>query len=119
MAGDVWIYAEQRDRKLKKVAYELLGAGRTVAEEMGGNLCAVLLGENTRGLAAELGEHGADRVLVAESEDLAWYVWPTPTVPALAAAAKEQRPEVILLGLHLSGKGPGPDWPEKLRRAHG
>jgi hypothetical protein len=36
---------------------------------MGGNLCAVLLGENTCGLAAELGEHGADRVLVAESED--------------------------------------------------
>ncbi len=37
----VWVFAEQRDGKLKSVAYELLSEGRKLADRLGTELCAV------------------------------------------------------------------------------
>jgi electron transfer flavoprotein alpha subunit len=41
---DVWVFAEQREGKTISVAYELLGIGKKLAEELENKLCAVLLG---------------------------------------------------------------------------
>ncbi len=40
----VWVFAEQRDGELQKVALELLGKGREIADKLGVELTALLLG---------------------------------------------------------------------------
>ena len=45
----VWVFAEQRDGKLKSVAYELLTEGRKLADKLGAELSAVCLGHNIEG----------------------------------------------------------------------
>jgi len=57
----VWIFAEQREGMAAPVAYELLGAGRRLANELKTGLSAVLLGSNEE-QAKELIKWGADKV---------------------------------------------------------
>ncbi|RXM59346.1 electron transfer flavoprotein subunit alpha, partial [Clostridium tetani] len=40
----VWVFAEQRDGELQKVSLELLGKGREIADKLGVELTALLLG---------------------------------------------------------------------------
>ncbi|HET6229732.1 MAG TPA: electron transfer flavoprotein subunit alpha/FixB family protein [Longimicrobiaceae bacterium] len=73
MAG-IFAFAESRDGELRKVAHEVVTAARTVADAMGTEVHAVLLGgPGTGAHAAELGQHGADKVFVGESGAFAHY----------------------------------------------
>lgn len=103
MAKGIWVYVEQRDGKLKKVTYELLSAGRKVADSLGEELCAVLPGKGVAGLAAALGEYGADKVFVLESDALEKYTTDA-YASAVAALAKENDPSAILLGCTVTGR---------------
>jgi len=113
MAGDVWTYVEHRDGKVKRIAYELLGAGRRVADRTGGTLSAVLVGAGMAGMAAELAEHDADRVLVVDREDLSQYTT-DGYCSALAEIAGEQGPDVILLGCTAQGRDLAPPLAQRL-----
>ncbi|MCD3209723.1 electron transfer flavoprotein subunit alpha, partial [Clostridium botulinum C] len=66
----VWVFAEQRDGELQKVALELLGKGREIADKLVVELTAVLLGNKIENVANELLSHGADKVIYAEDERL-------------------------------------------------
>ena len=55
----LWVFAEQRDGVVQEVAFELLGEGRALADRLGVELCAVLLGSGIGDCAATLFEHGA------------------------------------------------------------
>ncbi len=57
----IWIFAEQRERKIASVSYELLGAGRKLADELNVDLSAVLFG-SSENEAKELIRWGSDRV---------------------------------------------------------
>jgi len=58
---DVFIFAEQREGKVASVSYELLGAGRRLADKLDTGLSAVLIGATAKE-ATELIKWGADRV---------------------------------------------------------
>ncbi len=58
---DVFIFAEQREGKVASVSYELLGAGRRLADKLNTGLSAVLIGATAKE-ATELIKWGADRV---------------------------------------------------------
>ncbi len=73
MSSDVWIVAEQKEGKLKKVSFELLGIGKKLADKTGGSLSALLLGDGIENLGAELGGYGAGRVFLCDSEVLEYY----------------------------------------------
>ena len=103
----VWVYAEVQDRKIRSVCLELLGAGRRLAEEMQCNLSAVLLGEGVANLAAELFEHGADQVYLAEAPELAYYNHDAYTA-TLHKLVQEHKPSVLLLGATHDGRDLGP-----------
>ena len=63
----VLVYAETRGGELRPVAAEAVSAGRDLAEQLGGELDAFLIGPpGTAEQAAELGRYGAERVFVAE-----------------------------------------------------
>ena len=64
---NVWVFCEQRQGKMMPTTYELISEGRKLADELGVELCGVLLGDNVDGIAKELGGYGADKVYVYNS----------------------------------------------------
>ena len=42
----VWVFCEQRGGELNPTCFELLSEGRKLADELGVNLCGLLLGDN-------------------------------------------------------------------------
>jgi len=65
----VFVIAEQRDGRLKKSTFELLGASAAAGNETH----AILLGDGVAGLANELAHYGATQVHLAESPALKFY----------------------------------------------
>ncbi|MHB8170973.1 MAG: electron transfer flavoprotein subunit alpha/FixB family protein [Thermincolia bacterium] len=94
MAG-IWIFVDQRDGKFKKVVLEMLGEGKKMAQHLGEELTAVVLGKDIEGLSVPLGEYGADKVIVLEDERLGNYTTDAYAV-ALAELVKEYQPTVVL-----------------------
>lgn len=93
---NVWILAEVNHGKLSPTAYELLNAGRTLADVLGEKLCAVLLGSGVEKFAAELFEYGADSVYVCDDAHLANYV-DDVYAKTLAAMIAQYKPNKFLL----------------------
>ena len=56
MAKGVWIVAEQREGAFRKISFELASAARKLADELGEEVSAVLLGSGVEGIAGELGK---------------------------------------------------------------
>ncbi len=103
MAKGVWIIAEQRDGALRKISFELASAARKLADQLGTEVSAVLLGSGIEGLAAQLGKYGVDKVFVGDSPALEPYI----TEAHAAAAAKiikENDPAIVLAGASVQGK---------------
>ncbi|MBL4933378.1 MULTISPECIES: electron transfer flavoprotein subunit alpha/FixB family protein [Clostridium] len=103
----VWVFAEQREGELQKVSLELLGEGRKIADKLGVELTALLIGSNVSGLAEELGTHGADRVLVAEDALLEHYTTDGYT-KVICDLANERKPEILFIGATFIGRDLGP-----------
>ncbi len=78
-----------------KAAQGLAGAGRRLADELGGRLRAVVLGAGAEALAAEVARV-ADSVVVADQAELAEYQ-PETCLTALARLCGETRPRAVLL----------------------
>jgi electron transfer flavoprotein alpha subunit len=97
MASGVMIVAEHRDGKVRKISLELLGLGKKLAGELGGGLSACVIGKGVEGLAPELGKFGAEKVFVCDAEIFGTYS-PDGYAAAVAAAAKQADPALILLG---------------------
>ena len=98
----VWVFAEQRDGRLKSVAYELLAEGRKLADKLGTELSAVCLGHNVEG-AEGLIFHGADRVYLADDPALADHQDDYYTA-ALVDLIREHKPEILLAGATAMGR---------------
>ena len=99
MPQGIWVIAEQKDGKLKKVSLELLSK----AKEMGQEVTALLLGSGVEGLAADMGQYGADKVLVFDADVLKDYSTDAYT-KVICDAVKEGDPSVLLGPATASGK---------------
>ena len=66
----VWVFAEQREGKIKNVAYELLAKGRELADALKAELCAVCFGHSLE-FVERLILYGADKVYLVDSHELA------------------------------------------------
>ena len=69
----VWVFVETWEGKIARVSMELIGKGRELADKLGVELSAVLLGESVEQLAEVLIHNGADRVLLADDPALKHY----------------------------------------------
>lgn len=103
MAKGIWIVVDQREGAIKKVSYELLSEGRKIADQLGEELAAVLLGSGVADQAASLGEYGADKVYVVDNSALANYTTDGYT-NALSTLAGKYEPAAILLGCTVNGR---------------
>ena len=61
----VWVFCEQRDGVILGTGYQLLSEGRKLADDLGVELCGILMGDKVNEMYAKaLGGYGADRVYV-------------------------------------------------------
>lgn len=104
---DIWVFCEQRDGKLMETDFELLSEGRKLADERGVDLVGVLLGDNVKNLARELGGYGADKIIVCEDPALKVYTTDAYT-KVLCDVVMEKKPEVLLIGASNIGRDLGP-----------
>jgi electron transfer flavoprotein alpha subunit len=93
----VWVFIEQREGKLLDVGLELLGAGRKVADKLGHELAAVLLGNKVAVLANEAAAYGADKVYLADSPILEVYRSDAYAL-VLEEMINRYKPEIFLIG---------------------
>jgi electron transfer flavoprotein alpha subunit len=103
MAKGVWIVAEQREGALRKVSFELASTARKLADQLGEEVGAVLLGSGVEAMAAELGKYGVDKVFVADNPALEPYTTDAHAA-AVAKAVKDNDPSILLLGASTQGK---------------
>lgn len=110
----VWVYAEQSDGKLKNVALELLSEGKKLADKLGEELAAILIGKNVSHLTNELIAQGADKVYLIEHELLERYNSDAYTA-MLTAVISKYKPSIVLYGATLNGRDLAPRIAARLR----
>ncbi|MCD6322083.1 MAG: 4Fe-4S binding protein, partial [Clostridiales bacterium] len=93
----VWIFAEQKKDEPESIVYELLGVGRTLADDRNITLTAVILGKSLDNAGKKLISQGADKVLLVEDESLAHYNDESYT-DIFVQLIEQNKPEIILMG---------------------
>ncbi len=99
----IWIFAEQKNKELAPVVYELLGKGKELAQKKETYLGAVLLGNKIKPLADELINFGADKVFVVDHPKLENFL-DLSYARALTLLAQKYNPEIILSGATVTGR---------------
>jgi len=101
----VWVFSE-----LPALAFELLGKGRALADQLGTELAAVAVGAN----GDEYVQHGADKVFLMNDPALTTYQVDSYT-DAIAALVNEHKPDVLLIGATRNGLEFAPRLAERLK----
>ena len=104
----VWVFCEQRDGVILGTGYQLLSEGRKLADDLGVELCGVLLGSGVNEQYAKaLGGYGADKVYICDHELLKDYTTDAYT-KVLCDLVEDKKPEVFLIGATNIGRDLGP-----------
>ncbi len=103
----IWIFVEQRDGNSARVSLELLGKGRDLAEKLGVDITAILIGQNVSEMAEELIFYGADRVIIADDPIAKDYRTEIYTDIIVEQVLKE-KPEIFLIGATCIGRDLAP-----------
>ncbi len=95
----VWVFIEISDdgqtQKVRPVGFELLSKGRELADQLGEELCAVVIGNNIQPYFAELSQYGTDKIYAVESPAYARYNT-TAYANAMVTLIKKYNPSVVL-----------------------
>jgi electron transfer flavoprotein alpha subunit len=103
----VLICGECADGSLASITSELLGIGRKLANELGEELSAVLLGDQVSAAAQEAIAFGADKVYVIDNPALKEYTT-DPYVAAMDKLCQEAKPNILLMGQTAMGRDLAP-----------
>ncbi len=102
MSGEIWVLAEQREGKVRKVTFELLSAGAEFSKKSGFPLAAILLGSGIQEAAENLASY-ADKIYLVDDPSLASYTSDAYFFH-LASLVKEHQPSILLGGATSTGK---------------
>ncbi len=103
----VYVFAQQVDNEVSSIAFELLGKAKDLAKDLNTEVTAVLIGSGIKGLADQLAEYGADKVIVVDDPELKDYRT-EPYAHALASVINKYKPEIMLVGATAIGRDLGP-----------
>lgn len=103
----IFVFAEQRDRKVQKVALELIGKGKELAKDLQTTVTAVLLGKDMLDEAKKLNYAGADKVIYVDDDALDVYMT-EPYVHVLHTICVDKKPEIVLFGASAIGRDLAP-----------
>ncbi|UCC66527.1 MAG: electron transfer flavoprotein subunit alpha/FixB family protein, partial [Deltaproteobacteria bacterium] len=102
MSGGVWVFAEHQDGRLRKVALELLGKGRELAERLGVELDALLLGSGVDALAKELVSY-VDKIYQCDDPLIKEYNSDV-YLRVISDLVEREAPQILLAGSTFLGK---------------
>ena len=106
---EVIVIAEQSNGEVRPVTIELLGAGRDLANKLGGALSCVLLGYKLGDIPQKLISYGADIVYVADNKILENYqTLPYRRVIVDFLESFKLPPHIVLLGSTTTGRDLAP-----------
>jgi electron transfer flavoprotein alpha subunit len=106
MAKGIWVFAEVKEGNVRKITFELLSQGKKMAEKLGEELVAVILGSGVEGLTGRLAEY-ADKVYWADDPALSQYTTDAYAT-VLTNLLKEHQPSIFLCGATIMGKDLSP-----------
>ena len=105
---DMWVFVEtNEDGSPKNVGLELLAPGKMLAEKQGGEVVAVVIGNNVAASVEAASAHGADKVIVVEGEEYAHYSTDAYTI-ALCTLVEKYGPTSMMIGATNNGRDLGP-----------
>ncbi len=103
----IYVFIQQIEGKIAPVSFELLGKAAQLAADRGTTVAAVLCGDRVRGLCTELGEYGADTVILIDDPALAAYTT-EPYAHAMYSVISYFKPEIVLYGATTIGRDLAP-----------
>jgi len=103
----VMVQAEVAEGKLAAIATELLGCGRGLADNLGEELSAVIIGSGVSSLAQEAFAFGADKVYIVDDVLLQDYQTDTH-VPVMEKVVRQAMPRILLVGQTSIGRDLAP-----------
>ena len=103
MAQGVFVITEQRDGEFRKVSFEAVSEGRRIADGLSTEVTAAVLGSGIEGIAGDLAQYGADKILAADDAALADYTTGAYT-NVLAELIKASDPALVIMGATMQGK---------------
>jgi len=101
----VWVELDETNTQLhpRKVAFELLGKGRILANQLREDLVAVVIGDDRIRRLGDLGKYGADRTILCGHTLLEKYTTDGYT-NVMCALIAQQKPGVVLYGATPQGR---------------
>lgn len=105
--NNVCVYCELEEGQIQDVSYELLTKGRSLANQLGCKLEALLMGTDLDSFVPELNKYGTDIIYLADDKRLSPYT----TLPHTAVATglfRETQPQIVLMGATSIGRDLGP-----------
>ncbi len=103
----VMVHAEVAEGKLAAIARELLGCGRKMADELGEELSAVIVGSGVSNLAQEAFASGADKVYIVDDALLQEYQTDAH-VTVMEKVVRQAMPGILLIGQTSVGRDLAP-----------
>lgn len=100
---NIWVVAEVMDGEVQKVSYELLGAGRSLADQAKSELWCVVMGSGIGKTADSLIQHGADVVLMVDDPRLEEFI-DEDEAAVLVRMIRQYKPEVVVCGATTRGR---------------
>ena len=103
----VYVFVQQVEGVIAPVSFELIGRAKELAKDLNTTVSAVLCGHNVAHLADDLGEYGADTVVLIDDPALAEYTT-EPYAQAVFGAIDYFKPEIFLYGATTIGRDLAP-----------
>ena len=106
--NNVFVYCEIENTTVAEVSQELLTKGRSLANELGVQLHAVVAGTGIKGhVEAQILPYGVDKLFVFDAEGLFPYT-SAPHTDILVNLFTQEKPQICLMGATVIGRDLGP-----------
>lgn len=105
--NNLFVYCEIEDGIVADVSLELLTKGRSLANQLGCQLEAVVIGTNLKDVEKQILPYGVDRVHLFDGGNLYPYT-SAPHSAILVNLFKEEKPQIALMGATVIGRDLGP-----------
>jgi electron transfer flavoprotein alpha subunit len=102
MSNNIFVWIDHTNGAADSIAWESVGAARHLAQNLGGQVVAVVLGENVDALAQAAIQYGADEALVCSHSTMARFRL-EPYAAVLTALAADRQPAALIMGASSNG----------------
>ncbi len=110
----VLAFAEQRDSKFKKTAFEVARAAQNTAQQLGADVVTLIIGSGIEGLAKEFEQYGGGRVILVDDPAFAKHS-NTAFAKVIAEIATKESADIVFMPASQMGKDLAPRVAAKLQ----